>query len=50
MTLARRSLPAIRDAEMGAASFIPHLTESDPRHQSCFSCSLPLEYPHNADI
>ena len=25
MTLARRHLPAIRDAEMGAASFIPHL-------------------------
>ena len=25
MTLARRSLPAIRDAEMGAASFVPHV-------------------------
>ena len=25
MTLARRHLPAIRDAEMGSASFIPHL-------------------------
>ena len=25
MTLARRSLPAIRDAEMGSASFVPHV-------------------------
>ena len=25
MTLARRNLPAIRNAEMGSASFIPHL-------------------------
>ena len=25
MTLVRRNLPAIRDAEMGAASFVPHV-------------------------
>ena len=25
MTLARRNLPAIRDAEKGAASFVPHV-------------------------
>ena len=50
MTPARRHLPAIRDAEMGAASFIPHLTESDLRHQSRFSRSITPEFPPNADI
>ncbi len=26
MTLAPRSLPAVRDVELGAAAFVPHLT------------------------